>query len=88
MFYTLMMINLFIVQIFDKVTFIANQRHFIVVDLDKINFDHDNNFDEDDPDTVIHRRTFGLGVVNLKNAKHLKKISEELMPIAWYPKRW
>ena len=29
-----------------------------------------------------------LGILNLKNAKHLKKkLSEELMPIAWHPKR-
>ena len=32
---------------------------------------------------------FLLGVLNLKNAKCFKKrISEELMPIAWHPKRW
>ena len=32
---------------------------------------------------------FLLGVLNLKNAKRFKKrISEELMPIAWHPKRW
>ena len=31
---------------------------------------------------------FWLGILNLKNAKNLKqKISEELMPIAWHPKR-
>ena len=41
---------------FDKVTFIANQRYIIAVDLDKINLDHDNNFYEDDPDTIIHVR--------------------------------
>ena len=29
-----------------------------------------------------------LGIVNLKNEKHLKKISEELMQMAWHPKRW
>ena len=27
---------------------------------------------------------FWLDIVNLKNAMHLKKISEELMPIAWH----
>ena len=40
---------------FDKVTFIANQRHTLAVVLDKINLD--NDFDEDDdPNTVIHVR--------------------------------
>ena len=29
-----------------------------------------------------------LGIVNLENTMHLKKISEGLMPIAWQPKRW
>ena len=31
---------------------------------------------------------FWLGIVNLKNAMHLKKkISEELIPTVWHPKR-
>ena len=38
---------------FDKVTFIANQRHILAVDLYKTNLDNDNNFDEVDPDTII-----------------------------------
>ena len=38
---------------FDKVTFIANQRHILTADLDN------NIFDEDDPDTIIHV-TFNL----------------------------
>ena len=37
---------------FNKVTIIANQKHILAVDLEKINID--NNFDEDDPDTIIH----------------------------------
>ena len=39
---------------FDKVTFIANQRHLLAVDFHKINLDEDNNFDEHDLDTTIH----------------------------------
>ena len=31
---------------------------------------------------------FWVGILNLKNANNFKKISEELTPIAWYPKRW
>ena len=30
---------------------------------------------------------FWLGILNLKNAKKLKNISEELMTIVWHPKR-
>ena len=37
---------------FEKVTFIANQRHILAIDLDKITLANDNNFDEDDPDTI------------------------------------
>ena len=31
---------------------------------------------------------FWLGILILKNEKQLKNISEELMPIAWHPKKW
>ena len=31
---------------------------------------------------------FWLGIFNLKNAKHFKKICEEPISIAWDPKRW
>ena len=42
---------------FYKVTFIANQRYILTVDLDKISLDNNNNnFDEDDLDTIIHVR--------------------------------
>ena len=36
---------------FNKVTFTANERHILALDLDK-----GNSFDEDDPDTIIHVR--------------------------------
>ena len=31
---------------------------------------------------------FCFGILNLKNVKHLKKLIEELMPVAWHPNRW
>ena len=37
------------------------------------NISLDNTFDEDDPDTIIHIRLW-LGILNLKNTKHLKKV--------------
>ena len=40
----------------EKVTFITNQIHILTVDLVKINRDNDSNFDESDPDTIIHVR--------------------------------
>ena len=45
------------------------------VDLDKMNLDNDNDFDEDDPDTIIPVRLW-LGIVNLKNEKHIKQVNE------------
>ena len=34
---------------------------------------------------LLFMSDFWLAVVDLKNTKHL---SEELIPVAWYPKRW
>ena len=69
--YTLMMIYSYN-EHFGKVTFIANQRHILAVDLDKINLDNDNNFDEDDPDTNMHVRSFAW-CGKFKKCKALKK---------------
>ena len=41
-----------------KVTCFANEVGVLVIDLDKINLDDDNNFDEDDSETIIHVRIF------------------------------
>ena len=46
-------------------TFCCDEMGILSVNLNNINLD--NNFDEDNPDTIW------LGIVNLKNAKHLKK---------------
>ena len=29
-----------------------------------------------------------FSILNLKNAKHLKELNEELMLVVWHPKRW
>ena len=57
---------------FDKVTFIANQRHILAADLDKINLDNGNNFYEDDPDTIVHVR-FLAWCCKFKKRKAFKK---------------
>ena len=59
---------------FDKVEFIANQRHILAVDLDKINIHNDKNFDENDPDTFIHVRLLAW-CNKFKKRKALKKRS-------------
>ena len=47
---------LFFNEDFNKVIFFANQMDILAVDLDKTNLDVDNNFDEDDPDTIVYVR--------------------------------
>ena len=61
---------------FGNVVFNCNEMGTLHVDLNCINLDN-NNFDENDPDTIIHVRLF-VGILNLKNVKHLKK----------YPNKW
>ena len=58
------------------------------VDLDKINLDDDNNFYEDDTDTIINVRLLAW-LNKFEKPKALKKtIDEELMLVAWHPTRW
>ena len=66
---------LFFDEDFSKVSFSANQMGVLDVDLDKINLDDDNNFDEDHSEIIIHVRSEVLK----------KDVSEELMSIAWHP---
>ena len=47
------------------------------IDLNKINLD--NNFDEDDRDTIILIKLWH-GILNLKNEKHLKKDKWRINP--------
>ena len=55
------------------------------IDLNNINLD--NNFDEDDPDTIIFIRLSPWHIKFEKRKALKKSISEELMPVAWNPKR-
>ena len=43
---------LFFDEDFNKATFFANQMDIFDADCDQINFDDDNNFDKDDPNTI------------------------------------
>ena len=63
--------------------FCCNEMDTLNTDLNAIELD--NNFDEDDPNTIIIR----LLAWHIKFEKHKalkKKISKELMPIVWHPK--
>ena len=68
-------------------TVISDQRHILAADLNKINLDEDNNFDENDPDTFIHLRLLALRSKFKKRKALKKKINEEVMPLVWHPKR-
>ena len=63
---------LFFNEDFIKATFSIYQKHILVVDPDKINFSNDNNFDEDDPDTIIYVRLLACRS-KLEKQKALKK---------------
>ena len=56
------------------------------IDLYKINLD-DTNYDEEDPDTIILIRHL-VWHIKFEKGKALKKeLNEELMFVAWHPKR-
>ena len=78
---------LFFDEDFSKVSFSANQMGILDVDLDKINLDDDNNFDEDHSEIIIHVRLLAWSNKFEKREVLKKDISEELMSIAWHPAR-
>ena len=66
--------------------FSCNGMGILNIDLNNINLD--NNFDEDNPDTIILIRLLAWHI-NFEKRKALKKeLCEELMPIAWHRSRW
>ena len=56
------------------------------IDLNDINLD--DNFDKDDPDTITLIRLLACRIKFEKRKELKKKTSEELMPVAWHPRRW
>ena len=62
------------------VLFSCNEMCILNIDLNKINPD-DNNYNEDDPDTIISFRLFAC-----KAPK--KELVEELMLMTCHPRRW
>ena len=72
---------------FSKVTFFANQMVILGLDLGKINPDEDNNFDKDDPETIIYVRLLAWRNKFEKRKALKKDLSKELMPVTWHPTR-
>ena len=69
MLYTLMMIYSSIMKILIKSYLLL---HIVTVDLDKVNLDNNNNFEEDDSDTNIH-----VGLLTWCSKFELKKIGHK-----------
>ena len=62
---------------------------FTTIGLNDINLDDDdNNFDEDDPETINHVKLMAW-CNRFKQHKACKNvIRKELMPVAWHPTKW
>ena len=63
----------------------CNKMGILNIDLYNINL-NDTNYDEDDPDTIILIKLL-VWHIKFENGKALKELNEELMPVAWHPKR-
>ena len=68
-----------------NVVFSCNVMGIVNIDLKNINLG--KSFDEDDRDTVIHIRLSAWHIRFVKRQTLEKELNEELMPIAWHPKR-
>ena len=53
--------------------FFSDDMGLNTINTDNINLD-DNNFHEDDPETIIHDRLW-VGIININNTNHVKKIN-------------
>ena len=66
--------------------FFFNYMGILNIDFNNIKFD--NNFDEDDPHTIILVRILAWHIKSKKREALKKGISEEIMWIAWDRERW
>ena len=67
--------------------FFCNETGILNIYLKNINLD-DTNYNEDDFQTIIHIRLLAWHI-KFEKRKYLKKeLNEDLIPIAWHPRRW
>ena len=59
-----------------------------IVNIDVNNISLYDNFDEEDPNAIILIRLLAWHIKSEKRKELKKMISEELMSVAWHPKRW
>ena len=70
-----------------NVVFSCNEMDILNINLNNINLD--NNFDEDDPGTIIYVGLLAWHAKFEKRKALKKELNEELMPEAWHPnRRW
>ena len=66
--------------------FIYDEMDVVNVNLNNINVD--NNFDEEDPNNIIHNRLLPWHTKLGKCKKLKKELNKKLILVAWHPKRW
>ena len=59
-----------------------------VVNVNLNNINVDNNFDEEDPNNIIHNRLLPWHTKLGKCKKLKKELNKKLILVAWHPKRW
>ena len=65
----------------------CNEKGILNIDPNCINLD-DDDFDENDPDTIILVRLLAWHIKFVKRKALKKELNEELIPVAWHPNRW
>ena len=72
---------------FGNVAFSCNEMGILNIDLNNISHD-DTNYNEDDPETIIHIRLLAWHIKFGKRKTLKKGLKEELVLVAWHPRRW
>ena len=67
--------------------FSCNEMGVLSIDLNNTSLD-ETNYDENDPETIIHIRLLTWHIKFEKRKALQKELNEELMLIAWHPRRW
>ena len=67
--------------------FSCNKMGILSIYFNNINLD-DTNYDEDDPETIIHIILLAWHIKFEKRKALKKELNEELMLVAWHPRRW
>ena len=63
-----------------------NEMGIVNINLNNINLD--DNFDEEDPNTIILIRSLAWHITFGKRKELKKELNEKLILVAWHPNRW